>query len=82
MEKGSQEPPMICLVCRKAQLLDGLVSIHFERDEFKATINLIPAQLCPACGEAYLDEQVTMQVLEQAEGLSHEGMMDVVQDYA
>jgi YgiT-type zinc finger domain-containing protein len=73
---------MICLVCRKAQLLDGLVSINFERDEFSAVINLVPAQICPACGEAYLDEQVTTQVLDQAEELSHQGMLDIVQDYA
>lgn len=73
---------MICLVCRKAQLLDGLVSINFERDEFKAVINLVPAQVCPVCGEAYLAEEVTEEVLSQAEKLSHEGMMEIVQDYA
>lgn len=73
---------MICLVCRKAQLSAGLVSIRFERDEFSALIHLVPAQLCPACGEAYLDEQVTTQVLNQAEELSHQGMLDIVQDYA
>jgi YgiT-type zinc finger domain-containing protein len=82
MEKKSQEPPMICLVCRKAQLIDGLTSIHFERDEFKTVINLVPAQVCPACGEAYLDEQVTTQVLNQAKEILHQGMMDIVQDYA
>lgn len=73
---------MICLVCRKAQLIDGLVSIDFERDEFKTVINLVPAQLCPTCGEAYLDEQVTTQVLQQAEELSHQGMLNIAQDYA
>ncbi len=73
---------MICLVCRKAQLIVGLASINFERDEFKAVINLVPAQVCPACGEAYLNEQVTIQILDQAERLSHEGMLEIVQDYA
>ncbi len=73
---------MICLICRKAEIQDGLVSINFERDEFKAMINLIPAKVCPACGEAFLDEQVTTQVLNQAEGLSQEGMTDIIQDYA
>jgi YgiT-type zinc finger domain-containing protein len=72
---------MICLICRKAEVQDGLVSINFERDEFKAMINLIPAKVCSACGEAYLDEQVTARVLDQAEELSHQGMMDIVQDY-
>lgn len=72
---------MICLVCRKAQLLDGFVSINFERDEFKAVINLVPAQVCPACGEAYFNEDVTREVLLQAEKLSHEGMLEIAQDY-
>jgi YgiT-type zinc finger domain-containing protein len=82
MEKRFQEPPMICLVCRDAHTLDGHISINFERDEFKAVINLIPAQVCPACGEAYLDEDVTEEVLIQAEKLSHEGMLEIAQDYA
>jgi YgiT-type zinc finger domain-containing protein len=73
---------MICLVCRKAQLSEGLVSINFERDEFKALIKLVPALVCPACGEAFLDEQVTTRVLSQAEEISHEGLTDIVQDYA
>ena len=73
---------MICLVCRKGQLINGLVSINFERDEFKAVINLVPAQVCPACGEEYLAEDVTEEVLSQAEKLSYEGMMEIAQDYA
>jgi len=73
---------MICLVCRKAQLIDGLTSINFERDEFKAVINLVPAQVCPACGEAYLAEDVTEEVLSLAEKVSHEGMLEIAQDYA
>lgn len=73
---------MICLVCRKAQLVDGLVSIDFERDEFRTLINLVPAQVCPSCGESYLDEQVATHVLNQAEELSHQGMLNIVQDYA
>lgn len=73
---------MICLICRKAQLLDGFVSLNFERDEFRTVINLVPVQICPACGESYLDEQVTEQVLSLAEKILHEGIVDSVQDYA
>lgn len=73
---------MICLVCRNAQTLNGHISINFERDEFKAVIKRVPAQVCPACGEAYLAEDVTEEVLIQAEKLSHEGMAEIVQDYA
>jgi YgiT-type zinc finger domain-containing protein len=73
---------MICLVCRKADLLEGLVSMDMERGEFKTVIKLVPAQVCPACGEAYLDEEVAIRILSQVEALAHEGMSDVFQDYA
>jgi YgiT-type zinc finger domain-containing protein len=73
---------MICLICRKAELLEGLVSMDMERGEFKTVINLVPAQVCPACGEAYLNEEVAAHILNQVEALAHEGMSDVFQDYA
>lgn len=72
---------MICLMCRNAEIQDGLASIQFERDEFTATIQLVPALICPSCGEAYLDELITTRVLNQAAELSHEGMNHMIQDY-
>jgi YgiT-type zinc finger domain-containing protein len=82
MEKRLQEPPMICLICRKADILDGFMSIDFERDEFNAVIHLVPAEICPACGESYLHEAVVSHLLDQVEGFSREGMNDIIQDYA
>ena len=82
MEEGLQESPLICLICRKADILDGMVSIDFERDEFKAIIRLVPAFVCPSCGEAYLDEAVTGHLLNQVEDLCQQGMNDMIQDYA
>ncbi|MFN8412620.1 MAG: type II toxin-antitoxin system MqsA family antitoxin [Anaerolineales bacterium] len=73
---------MICPICREAELLHGLTSLRFERDEFQAVINIVPAQVCPACGEAFLDEEVTTRVLNQAEQISQEGLLEIAQDYA
>ncbi len=73
---------MNCIICRQAELIHGLTSIIFERDEFKLVINHIPAQVCPACGEAYLNEEVAAQVLSQAEQMAGEGLIEMVVDYA
>lgn len=73
---------MICLICRQAQLTSGFTSIHFERDEFRAVIHRVPAQVCPACGEAFLSEPVTAEVLGRVERVFLQGEIESVQDFA
>lgn len=81
MEEGLQNTPMICLICRKAQMVVGFTTIQFERDEFKAVVHQIPAQVCPVCGDACLDEETTTNLLKKVEHIFQEGEMDVVQNY-
>ncbi|MBI2330580.1 MAG: YgiT-type zinc finger protein [Chloroflexi bacterium] len=72
---------MNCVVCREAQTVRGFSSIRFERDEFRAVVHQVPAQICPACGESYLDEVTTADLLKRVEQILEEGEMDIVQDY-
>jgi len=72
---------MICLICRQAELIDGLTFITLERGEVKFVVNNVPARICPSCGEAYVDEDVTVQLLRDAEEMSRLGMLDVVHEY-
>lgn len=72
---------MICTVCREAHTTDGLTSIHFERNEFRATVQQIPAQVCPACGESYLEEIVAADVLKRVRQIMADGEMDIVLKY-
>ena len=67
---------MICLICRQAEIVDGLTTVHFERDEMRLVVNNVPAQICPSCGEAYVTEEVTVQLLRQAEIMSEDGIRD------
>ena len=73
---------MICVVCREAHTVPGFSSINFERDEFRAVVHQIPAQVCPACGESFLDEETTIDLLKRVEQILEEGVLDVVHDYA
>lgn len=72
---------MICIVCREAHTADGLTSIQFERDEFRAIVHQIPAQICPACGESYLEEVVTADLLERVQQIMAEGEIEIVLEY-
>ena len=72
---------MICLICRQAETVDGLTSVHFERREMRLVVNHVPARVCPSCGEAYVEEQVAVSLLRGADELSAAGEVDGVRDY-
>ena len=72
---------MNCLICRQAEFVDGFTSIAFERDELKLVINHVPAQICPNCGEAIVDEEVAARLLSIAENVISEGIIEDARDY-
>jgi len=72
---------MICLICRQAETIDGITSVNFERGEMRLLIKNVPAQLCPSCGEAYVDEEAAMRLLRAVEETSKAGISDDVIEY-
>jgi YgiT-type zinc finger domain-containing protein len=72
---------MICLICRQAKTVDGLTSVRLERNEMRLVFNSVPARVCPSCGEAYVDEDVAVQLLRDAEEMSKMGMLEVILEF-
>ena len=72
---------MKCIICRQAETIDGLTSVLFERGEFRLVVKSVPARVCPSCGEAYVEEDVAVRLLRDAEEMSRAGMLDVVCEY-
>jgi len=73
---------MNCLICRQAEIVDGLASVTFERGEVKLTVSSVPARICPNCGEAYVEEDVAVKLLREAEEMSAAGELDAVIEYS
>jgi YgiT-type zinc finger domain-containing protein len=72
---------MKCLICLQAETVNGLTSVTFERGEFRLLINNVPARVCPKCGETYVEENVALNLLRDAERESEQGTLDVVREY-
>lgn len=72
---------MNCLICRQAEIVHGFTSITFEREEFRLLIHHVPAQICPNCGEAIVDEDVAIQLISKAEDSFRQGMREDVREY-
>lgn len=58
---------MRCVICKNGETQPGLVTVTLERDECIVVIKKVPAFVCDNCGEYYLSDAITEQVLERAE---------------
>jgi YgiT-type zinc finger domain-containing protein len=72
---------MICLLCRQIETADGLTSVAFARGEMTLLVNHVPAQICPGCGEAYVDDVIAVELLRQAETMFAAGELEDVIEY-
>ena len=58
---------MKCAICRQGETHAGKVTEALQREETTVILKGVPAEICDSCGEYYLSEQITSDVLERAE---------------
>ena len=67
---------MICLICRQSELIVGVTTVIFERGEMRLLVKNVPARICARCGEAYVEEDVTVTLLRHAEETTKAGILE------
>ena len=73
---------MKCVVCKQAETRPGLTTVTLERGDSMFVVREVPAQVCPNCGEDYVDSQVTAELLRSSESLSSAGAQVDIRRYA
>lgn len=58
---------MICTICKEGQTRPGAVTVPLQRGVSTIIVKEVPAQVCENCGEYYLSEEVTAELLRRAE---------------
>ena len=58
---------MKCAICKGEGLKEGRTTVTLTRGKTTIVIRDTPAEICPDCGEYYLSETVTREVLARAE---------------
>jgi YgiT-type zinc finger domain-containing protein len=56
-----------CVICKQGETRPGHTTVTLERGQAVLVFRNVPAQVCTNCGEAYVSEEVTAQLLEEAE---------------
>ena len=59
--------PLQCQLCKHGSTELGMVTVTLQRGATTVIIKGVPAEVCENCGEYYLDENTTKQVLSMAE---------------
>ena len=65
---------MNCVICKHGEPRPGVTTVTLERDAMTLVIKDVPARVCPNCGEEYLDESVTDQLLAMVDQAVNAGV--------
>ncbi len=72
---------MKCVICKKASTKPGTTTVTFERGCLTMVVKCVPAQVCPNCGEAYINEEIASALLKDAEKKATAGAQVEIREY-
>ena len=58
---------MKCVICKQGETHSGEVTVTLPRGESTIIFKGVPAEVCENCGEYYLSEAVSEQLMKRAE---------------
>ena len=73
---------MKCVICKHGETRSGTTTVTLERGGATIVIKSVPAQICDNCGEAYVDEAITRQLLGIADEALRTGVQVDVREFA
>jgi len=73
---------MNCVICKQGQTQAGLVTVTLDREGAIVVFKRVPAEVCENCGEYYLSDEVTGELLKRAEEAIASGAEVEIRRYA
>ena len=58
---------MECVICKHGTTRSSFVTVTLERDNCIVILKQVPADVCQNCGDDYLSEAVTAEVLQKVD---------------
>lgn len=73
---------MTCLVCKQGETRPGRTTVTLQRGACTVIIKNVPADVCENCGEYYVAEDITADLLRRAEAAAQNGAEVEILAYA
>ena len=72
---------MKCVVCKQGETKDGTATVTLEVGPTTLVVKQVPAKVCQNCGEEYVDDKITNQLMRQAKEAANVGVQVDVREY-
>jgi YgiT-type zinc finger domain-containing protein len=72
---------MRCVICKVGQTRPGRTAVTLERETTTLVFKAVRAEVCAKCGEAYVAEEVSRQILAAAELAARSGVQVDVREF-
>lgn len=72
---------MTCVVCKQAEPAQGVATVVFDQPAATIVIKGVPAQVCPNCGEEYVDDATASRLLAMADEAARAGVKVEIREY-
>jgi YgiT-type zinc finger domain-containing protein len=79
--KFFKEATMTCVICKSGTPQAGKTTVTLERGKALIVFRRVPAQICPNCGESYLDDGVVAEVYHAADQAAKAGVEVDVREF-
>ncbi len=56
---------MKCMICKHGETKQGTTTVTLEKGSSTIVFKEVPAQICDNCGEKYIDEATTKELLSK-----------------
>jgi YgiT-type zinc finger domain-containing protein len=73
---------MVCAICRQGELESETATVTLERGGTTVVIRGVPARVCSVCGEEFVDESATTELLALADRAAREGVQVEIRQFA
>jgi YgiT-type zinc finger domain-containing protein len=57
---------MKCVLCKNGETIKGFATVTLQKENTTVVFKKVPADICENCGEYYLDENITENLLTRA----------------
>ena len=72
---------MKCMICKHGETKKGTTTVTLEKGSSTIVFKEVPAQICDNCGEKYIDESTTKELLSKAREIVKNGVEVDIRKY-
>jgi len=72
---------MKCMICKHGETKQGTTTVTLEKGSSTIVFKEVPAQICDNCGEKYIDEATTKELLNTARNIVKNGVEVDIRKY-